>query len=149
MFRKGIFFLTLVVVVFVAGYLAGRGSGPDLLSSAQAQAPGRVFELRTYTTNPGKLQDLHNRFRDHTTRLFEKHGMVNVGYWAPQDQPLAANTLIYILSYPSREAAKKSWDAFRADPEWQKARDASEANGKIVAKVDSVFMEPTAFSAIK
>jgi hypothetical protein len=149
MFRSKLTVMALLLVVFAVGYITGRTTGKDLLSSAQAQAPGRIFELRTYTTNPGKLQDLHNRFRDHTTRLFEKHGMMNVGYWAPQDQPLAGNTLIYILSYPSREAAKKSWDAFRADPEWQKARDASEANGKIVAKVDSVFMEATAFSAIK
>ncbi|HZM48388.1 MAG TPA: NIPSNAP family protein [Burkholderiales bacterium] len=148
MFRK-LSALALLLVIFAAGFIVGRTTDADWLSSAKAQAPGRVFELRTYTTNPGKLQDLHSRFRDHTTRMFEKHGMVNVGYWAPQDQPLAGNTLIYILSYPSREAAKKSWDAFRADPEWQKARDASEANGKIVAKVDSVFMEATAFSAIK
>ena len=114
MFRNTLSVLVMTLVVFAAGYIAGRTSGPDLLPSAQAQAPGRVFELRTYTTNPGKLQDLHSRFRDHTTRLFEKHGMVNVGYWAPQDPPLAGNTLIYILSYPSREAAKKSWDAWQS-----------------------------------
>ena len=149
MLRSKVLVMVLLLVVFAAGFVAGRTADTDMLSSAQAQAPGRVFELRTYTTNDGKLQDLHNRFRDHTTRLFEKHGMVNVGYWIPQDQPLGSNTLIYILSYPNREAATKSWAAFRNDPVWQKARDASEANGKIVAKVDSVFMEPTGFSAIK
>jgi|SRR5262249_12791226 len=149
MFQRKWSVLALLLVIFAAGFIAGRSTETAWLTSAQAQAPGRVFELRTYTTNPGKLQDLQNRFRDHTTRLFEKHGMVNVGYWLPQDPPLAGNTLVYILAYPNREAAKKSWDAFRADPDWQKARDASEANGKIVAKVDSVFMEPTAFSAIK
>jgi hypothetical protein len=146
MLRSKVVLIALLPAVFACGFMAGRTSEVGALSSAQAQAPGRVFELRTYTTNEGKLPDLHNRFRDHTTRFFEKHGMVNVGYWIPTDQP---NTLVYILAYPSREAAKKSWDAFRADPEWQKARDASEANGKIVAKVDSVFMQPTGFSAIK
>src|SRR5262249_3875146 len=149
MFRKQLPLLVLFTIIFAAGFIAGRTSDRGGFSSAQAQAPGRVFELRTYPTNPGNLQDLQNPFRDHTARLFEKHGMVNVGYWLPQDPPLAGNTLVYILAYPNREAAKKSWDAFRTDPEWQKARDASEANGKIVAKVDSVFMEPTAFSAIK
>ena len=146
MLRSRLVVTASLLIVFAAGFLAGRTTDTGVLSSAQAQAPGRVFELRTYTTNEGKLPDLNNRFRDHTTRFFEKHGMVNVGYWIPQDQP---NTLLYILAYPSRDAAKKSWDAFRKDPDWQKARDASEANGKIVAKVDSVFMEPTAFSAIK
>ena len=149
MFQRKWSLLALLLVIFAAGFIAGRSTETAWLPSAQAQAPGRVFELRTYTTNPSKLPDLQNRFRDHTTRLFEKHGMVNIGYWLPQDPPLAGNTLVYILAYPNREAAKKSWDAFRADPDWQKARDASEANGKIVAKVDSVFMEPTAFSAIK
>ena len=149
MLRSKVMGTVLLLVVFAAGFIAGRTADTDMLSSARAQAPGRVFELRTYTTNDGKLQDLHNRFRDHTTRFFEKHGMVNVGYWIPQDQPVRGNTLIYILSYPNREAAKQSWAAFRNDPEWQKARDASEAKGKIVAKVDSVFMEPTGFSAIK
>lgn len=149
MFRNKLLVTASLLGVFAAGYIAGRATDTDLLPGAQAQGQARVFELRTYTTNEGKLQDLHNRFRDHTTRYFERHGMVNVGYWIPQDQPLGGNTLIYILAYPSREAAKKSWDEFRKDPDWQKARDASEANGKIVAKVDSVFMEPTGFSPIK
>jgi uncharacterized protein (DUF1330 family) len=110
------------------------------------QAADRVFELRTYTTNEGKLPDLLKRFRDHTTRIFEKHGMTNIGYWVPKDKP---NTLIYVIAFPSREAATKAWDAFRADPEWQKVAKASEENGKIVAKVESVFMDPADFSLIK
>jgi hypothetical protein len=109
-------------------------------------AADRVYELRTYHTLPGKLDDLITRFRDHTTRLFEKHGMTNIGYWVPADQP---NTLIYILSYPDRDAAKASWAAFQKDPDWVKARTASEANGKIVEKVDSVYMNPTDFSKLK
>jgi hypothetical protein len=109
----------------------------------------RVFEIRTYTTEPGKLPDLLKRFRDHTTKLFEKHGMTNIGYWVPVNEPRSKNTLIYILAHASREAAKKSWNGFKSDPEWIKVRDASEAGGKIVTKVESVFAEPTDFSAIK
>jgi hypothetical protein len=108
-----------------------------------------VFELRTYTSPEGKLPDLQARFRNHTMRIFEKHGMKNVGYWTPQDAPLSQNTLIYIISHQSREAAKKNWDEFRNDPEWQKVSKESEANGRIVSKVESVFMDPTDFSPIK
>lgn len=109
----------------------------------------RVFEIRTYTTEPGKLPALLARFRDHTTKLFEKHGMTNIGYWTPTDEPRSKNTLIYILSHESRAAAKKSWDAFQHDPDWIKARDASEAGGKIVAKIESVYAEATDFSPIR
>ena len=112
----------------------------------EGQSKGKVFELRTYTTNEGKLDALQARFRDHTTRIFKKHHMTNVGYWVPLDKP---NTLIYIISHPSREAAKANWDAFRADPEWQKVQKESEANGKIVAKVESVYMEAADYSPIK
>src|SRR5438309_2122175 len=109
-------------------------------------AADRVYELRTYHCYEGKLDALLTRFRDHTTRIFEKHGMTNVGYWVPLDQK---NTLVYLLSYPSRDAAKKAWDEFRSDPEWKKVQTASEANGKIVEKVDSVYMSPTDFSKLK
>ena len=115
----------------------------------ETQAADRVFELRTYTTVEGRLPALLARFRDHTVRLFEKHGMTNIGYWVPQDGPQSKNTLVYILAHSSRDAAKKSWDAFRTDPDWQKARTASEADGKIVEKVESVFLTPADFSKIK
>ena len=121
--------------------------------SAQSVQPSggkdRVFEIRTYTTEPGKLPDLLKRFRDHTTKLFEKHGMTNIGYWVPTDEPKSKNTLIYVLAHASRDAAKKSWDGFQHDPDWIKVRTASEAGGKIVAKVESIYAEPTDFSAIK
>ena len=113
---------------------------------AQGQSTNRVFELRTYTTHAGKLDDLLARFRNHTTKLFEKHGMTNVGYLVPSEQP---NTLVYVLAYPSRDVAKQAWDAFRKDEVWIKARTASEANGPIVEKVVSVYMNPADFSAIK
>jgi hypothetical protein len=138
----GLSFL-LFGVGFWAGGVVERSSG------VHAQASRRVFELRTYTTNEGKLDALQARFRNHTTKLFEKHGMTNVGYWVPQDDPLARNTLIYVLAHPSREAAKKSWASFQADPDWQKVRNESEAQGRINAKVESVFMDPTDYSPMK
>jgi hypothetical protein len=92
------------------------------------------------------LPALNARFRDHTMKLFEKHGMKNEMYWIPTDEKLKNNTLIYIVSHDSLDAAKKSWDAFRADPEWHKARDASEKDGKIVAKVESVYMTKAEYS---
>jgi len=134
-------FRTLMVaaVALAAGYGVGQMEAKN----------SRVFELRTYTAHPGKLGDLEARFRNHTLKLFEKHGMKNVGYWTPADEPLKSNTLIYIVSHESRDAAKKSWDAFRADSDWIKARDASEANGKIVAKVESVFLDAATYSPMK
>jgi hypothetical protein len=119
------------------------------IPSAVAQEHGRVFELRTYTCNEGKLPDLLARFRNHTTRLFEKHGMTNIAYWVPQDSPAHENTLVYVIAHASREAAKKNWDEFRNDPEWQKVQKDSEANGKIVNKVESVFMDAADFSPMK
>ncbi len=109
----------------------------------------RVFEMRTYYAHPGRMEAMHARFRNHTCKLFEKHGMTLIGFWSPIDEKEAAQKMVYILAYPSKEAAEKSWDAFRNDPEWIKARDASEKDGKIVAKVDSVYLNPTDYSAIK
>jgi hypothetical protein len=112
----------------------------------QEQKMTGVYELRTYTTLEGRLPNLNARFKNHTLKLFEKHGMKNVMYWTPTDEKTANNTLIYVLWHASPEAAKKSWDGFRADPDWIKARDESEKDGKIVAKVESVYMKPTEYS---
>ena len=112
----------------------------------------RVFEMRTYYTAPGKLEDLQARFRNHTTKLFEKHGMTNIGYWVPVDEKTgepSGNTLIYIVAFPSLEARQKSWDGFRNDPVWTTVRTESEKNGKIVEKIDSVFLKATDYSKIK
>lgn len=106
----------------------------------------RIYELRTYVTHPGKLDDLHDRFSNHTVQLFSRHGMVNVGYWVPVDQE---NTLIYILSHNSREAAEKSWDSFRNDPEWQQVYEASRVDGPIVKELESVFMKAMPYSQIR
>jgi len=108
----------------------------------------RLFEMRTYYAAPGKLDDLNARFRDHTTKLFEKHGIENIGYWTPIDNK--DNKLVYILAFPSKEAHDTSWKEFGADPEWKKVVKESEANGKLVTKVESVFMKPADYSpAIK
>jgi NIPSNAP len=132
-------------------FLAGFGTrGWIAAEPAYAQAGTRVFEMRTYTAAPGKFEALKTRFRDHTMRLFERHGMTNIGYWIPADSPKSENTLVYILAYPSREAAKKSWAAFQADPEWQKARNESQKDGAIMTgPPESVFLNPADFSQIK
>jgi hypothetical protein len=115
-----------------------------LPAGARAAADTRVFELRIYHANPGKLDDLNARFRDHTVKLFEKHGITNLGYWTPIEN--TENKLIYVLAYPSREARDVSWKAFQADPAWKAARDASEKGGKLLAKVESSFLRATDFS---
>jgi hypothetical protein len=128
------------------------GAGLSLLHGSLRAAdakPARVFEIRTYYTFPGRLDALHTRFRDHTRRVFEKHGMTNVGYWVPQDEPAHSNTLIYVISHASREQAKANWAAFVADPEWKKIADDSQKDGKIVEKIDSVFVDATDYSPIK
>jgi len=113
-----------------------------------AEKDERVFEMRTYYAAPHKLDDLHARFRDHTCKLFEKHGMTNVGYWVPIDNP--DRKLVYILAHKNRDAATASWKAFGADPDWQKAYKASELSGKLVDRVERVFLNATDYSpAIK
>lgn len=112
----------------------------------KAAQSSTVYELRVYHTFEGKLDDLLRRFREHTTKLFEKHGMKNVAYWTPTDEPLKGKTLIYILAHPSREAATANWKAFRDDPEWKSVREKSEEKGKIVEKSESTFMVLTDFS---
>jgi hypothetical protein len=107
-----------------------------------------VFELRVYTTHPGKMPDLLARFKNHTTKLFERHGMVNVGYWLPVEQK-GGDKLHYILKYKNRTAAEAAWKAFAADPEWIKVQKESEANGPIVAGVESTFLVSTDFSKIQ
>jgi len=112
-------------------------------------ADTRVFELRTYYANPGKMAALHARFRDHTCKLFEKHGMTCVGFWSPIDKAKSEEVLVYLLAYPSKEAADKAWKAFRDDPEWQKAKAESEKDGPLVKKVESVYLSPTDYSKLK
>ena len=116
---------------------------------AAPAAPARVFEIRTYHTFPGRLDALHKRFREHTMQIFQRHGMSNVAYWTPQDSPDKDNTLIYVISHANREQAKKNWDEFRNDPEWQKVSANSEKDGRIVEKVESVFVDATDYSPLQ
>ena len=133
--------------MLVAGLCLGAGiSG---VRAADAPQAARVFEIRTYYTLPGRLEALHKRFREHTMKMFEKHGMTNVAYWTPQDSPGHENTLIYVVAHASREQAKKNWAAFIADPEWQKIAADSQKDGKIVERIESVFMDATDYSPLK
>jgi hypothetical protein len=137
---KRIILGTVAAVCLVGvGYAAG----------AKMERDDRFFEMRIYTANPGKMSALHARFRDHTCKLFEKHGMQNIAYWQQTSGDNAENLLVYVLAYPSEDARKKSWDAFVNDPDWKKAKAESEKDGVLVAKVDSRFMKPTDYSAIK
>jgi len=134
-------FLLVAVMLSVAALSFWLGR-----ATTASAASNHVYELRTYTAEPGKLPALQARFRDDTMRIFKKHGLTSVAYFQPEDEPLAKSTLIYMLSFPSRDAAKKSWDEFRNDPEWQKVQKESEANGKLVDHIESVFIDPLPFS---
>jgi hypothetical protein len=141
------------MVLFVAAVALGLGGLAMVKTTAAeetAKGKERVFELRTYTAADGKLDALNARFRDHTNKLFVKHGMELVGYWTPTDEAKGSkNTLIYILAHASREAADKSWKGFRDDPEWKATLKESEKDGKLTTKVESVFMKPTDYSPMK
>jgi hypothetical protein len=101
------------------------------------------FELRIYVANPGKISALLSRFRDHTDKLFAKHGMESLGYWISEKEP---NTLIYVLNH--KGDSDMNWKAFIEDPDWISARNASEIDGPLVASIESHFMSPTDFSKI-
>lgn len=146
MLRNQRLHIVVLAAVFVSGFVLGNVV--ELPDVVQAQSSG-VYELRTYTSPEGKLGDLQKRFRDHTIRIFERHGMQNIGYFVPADAPLSENTLIYILKHDSREAAKQSWDDFRVDAEWQHAYEESERDGRLASNVESVFMTATDFSPMK
>jgi hypothetical protein len=135
-------FFALLAAILGLSNLTGKSA------AQQEKSKERIYELRTYHVLPGRMPAMLKRFREHTTALFEKHGMENVGYWTPVGKE-GETRLIYVLAHNGPEAAKKSWQGFRDDPDWQKARDASEADGKIVEKVESVFLKPTDFSKLK
>ena len=141
----------LLTGVFLLILISPMGA-PDM-SKASTKAPAaadRVFELRTYYTNEGKLDDLHKRFRDHTCALLKKHGAELIGFWTPLDDDKGKGSkLVYLVAFPSRDAAKKTWEEFGNDPEWKKVYEESHKNGKLVDKVESVFMEPTDYSEMK
>ena len=144
---KKMWTLAAVGVAFVAGFGA-RGALP-LEPVVKAQQAGRFYELRTFTANDGKLEALHERFRAHTMALWAKHGMTNVAYFKVVDPPASSNTMIFLLSYPSRDASKASWAAFAQDPEWKTVVAESEANGKLIMKGETIALEPTDYSPMK
>ena len=136
----------LAAIAFAAGSLLTS----HLMTNRTAHAAStRVFELRMYHTFPGRLPALQKRFREHTIDIFNRHHMTSIAYWVPQDSPQHDNLLIYVIAHESRDAAKKNWAEFSADPEWQAVSKASEVDGKIVEKVDSTYMDPADYSPIK
>lgn len=140
------------IIVLIALVVFAAASGLAAEEKDAVPTGDRVFEMRTYHAADGKIDALHARFRDHTSRLFEKHGMTIIGYWVQIDKTSGApnsNQLVYILAYPTMEAREASWKAFQSDPVWQKAKAESEANGRLVERVDSVFLKPTDYSPVK
>lgn len=134
--------------VAVAGIVAWTSIGGCAAGPAERPAT-RVFEIRTYTVHPGKMEALHRRFREHTDRLFRRHGIEPVGYWTVTGGEGAESTLVFLLAYPSREAREAAWKAFQADPEWQRAKAESEKDGPLVARVDSRFLSPADYSPLR
>ena len=135
-----------MMTLIVAFGMVAVGTGH---AEKEKKMDDRVFEMRTYYAAPGKMKSLHARFRDHTLALFVKHGIANVGYWSPTDPKEAEKKMVYILAYPSKDAADKSWEAFKKDPAWVKAKADSETDGTLVDKVESVFLNPTDYSPLK
>jgi len=133
-------------------FLTATDYSPKLDMSGVSLSP-RLFELRTYTVNPGKLENLHTRFRDHTLRIFAKHGMTNYLYWRPAaDQPAMNDKMVYLLAFPNQEARNESWKAFGADPEWKTVSDNSQKTGPMLASpggVVSIQLTPTDYSPLR
>ncbi|SVA15641.1 uncharacterized protein METZ01_LOCUS68495 [marine metagenome] len=148
MTAKRLLFFSLMTAIGSSGCMIGN-SIPVSEDASAGSETDQVFELRTYTAAEGKFDDLLARFRDHTLRIFEKHGMTNVGYWTPQDEPLSANTLIYVLAHPSREEAEQSWRDFSSDPEWQSVAEESQRDGRLIVGLERVFIDPTDFSPMR
>ena len=139
---RGLMIVTALAAAAFAGNAGAQEKGTKTVDP-------RVFEMRTYYAHPGKVSALHERFRKHTCKLFEKHGMTIIGFWSPTDAKEAENKMVYILAFPSRAAAKKSWDAFRNDPDWKAVKDASEKDGPLVMRVVSEYLSPTDYSPLK
>lgn len=139
--------IALLASIMVAAPALPAPVLPESAQEAAVDPQTLVYELRIYHPAPGKLAALSARFRNHTLGLFAKHGMRNIAYW--NEQPTAAapeGRIVYVLAYPSRAAREASWQAFGTDPAWRAVATASEANGKLVAKVDSVFMTMADYS---
>ena len=132
----------VVLSLAIVGLALYAAKGDEKMST-------RVFELRTYHSAPGKIEALHTRFRDHTGKLFKKRNMTVIGFWSPTDADQAKRQLVYLLAFPSQEAAAKSWKDFQDDPEWKAVKEASEKDGELVERIESVYLKPTDYSAPK
>jgi len=135
-----------IVVIGLVLCLTAGGAGEE---KKEKKMPERLFEMRTYYAAPGKMKALHKRFNDHTCKLFKKHGMTLVGFWSPTDEKDSEKRMIYILAHKDKAAADASWKGFREDKDWITARDASEKDGKLVAKIDVIWMKGTEYSPLK
>ena len=135
---------SLPIAIFSA--VLGLIIGTFFIASAQDQ---KVFELRTYKATPGNIDNLHARFRDHTLRIFRKHGMEIVGFWSPTSEDEREDILVYLLAHDSQGAADASWQAFGADPEWDRVSEESNRNGQILAGVERKYMVATDYSPMK
>jgi hypothetical protein len=140
---------TLSISVALGVLMAGLAALSARASAADGPAAGMVYELRTYTAAPGKFDALNARFRDHTCKLFQRHGIKVIGYWTPTSGDEAKDTLIYICVFPSLEAQKAAWQAFRDDPEWTKAKADSEKDGPLTKEVKSMNVKATDYSPMK
>ena len=134
---------------YVLFFLGGLAIMIAYNSLGGSKPPHHVYELRMYHVNPDKMDALKARFGDHVDALFNKHNMKSIGYWQPEDAPASQNLFVYVLEHPSREEAKKNWDAFHADPEWTRVKEESEKDGALTSQIDSYFMDPTAFSKLQ
>jgi hypothetical protein len=133
----------LLVVTFTAGLVVGQ------TALVRAAGKNRVLEIRTYTTNEGRLPALIDRMGHGEGKVFERLGMKPVGFFVAAEAPKSQNTFVYILAHESREKAQENWAKFREDPEWKEIRQRSETAGPIVAKAEAIFVDPTAFSPLK
>lgn len=143
--------LTALALTLLFGFFV---TAPADDKKTDRDADQRFYELRIYTTHDGKLDELNARFRNHTNKLFKKHGMELVAYWTPAEASKSMpyqpdNTLIYVLAYPSKEAREKSWKGFINDPDWKQAFQASRVDGPLVKRVQNCFMQPTDYSPIQ
>ena len=136
-------------IFYILSFLAGAAVTLGFTNFGGSNPPEHVYELRMYQVNEGKMDALIARFGDHTDAIFKRHNMKSIGYWSPEDAPSSQNLFVYILEHPSRQEAEKNWAAFQADPEWQKVKAESEANGPLVDHIDRYFMDPTSFSALQ
>ena len=144
--QKKVLSLALIGLIFCSGI--GVGLYLKKAEAAPAQKP-RIYELRTYTTNDGKLDALHSRFSDHTNGLFVKHGMTLIGYWTHAEGDNVDDTLVYLIAHEDRDVARANWRAFGSDEEWRKAYAASREDGALVKKVESQFLVPTDYSPLR